>query len=240
MSIKAIDEIVKKSTSKSKGYFTSVFTWLIPKKHISKGVKLLKRQDSTHLKSLIKFNEEVRSALLFETLRVENYLNTVIFNNFKKKKFEDLDEIIFASEDKQKKMLEIVSKNPKYKEMDFDELFELFTFGVKVEIISCFSEAVLRKLFYKDTRFSKKEYHKILRLVVEIRNKVAHQSFVAYPEFVWGMIVQPGPDWKGTVSDYFFNRIDQINCIYGRPGFKDRIRNITIKYQNHLLLENII
>lgn len=241
MSIKAIDEIVKNADYLEKGYFTSAFSWLIPKKHISKGVCLLRVEDAAHLKSLINFNEEIRTALLFEMLRVENYLNTVIFNTFKKKTFKEVIEkdILFGSHEMKSQLTNIVKHIPKYEEKEFDFLFEQFTFGKKQEIISTFSDLTISKIFLNGSQFTKREFLKTIRLVVELRNKVAHQSFVTYPEFVESVNVQPNSKWNGSALDYFFDRIDQINGIFGRKGFKSRIKRIAKKYQKFLLIEKL-
>lgn len=228
MSFKIIDEIINKSTNRNKDFLKSAFLWLIPKKHISKGVRLLVKHDFNHLKALITFNEEIRIAILYETLKVENYLNTVVYNWFKKR-LEDIETIIFVSEVKKNHVRNIFKNDKKWNQKDFDELFDNLTFGKKREVISCFSDITITKCLLIGNKFSKSEYLKSLQLIVELRNKADHHPFLAYPEFISSMTIQPRGKAGIESISYFFERIDGINKIFDKVGFEKKIKRIAKK-----------
>lgn len=241
MSQKKIDEIIKNEKSGKVGQLGSVINWLIPKKSLARGFHLLKKEDAEHLIKLIEFNYDIKSLLLHEFLRIESYITTRFEMLIKNETLESIEKVFFPTNDHYKKFIEFFQKkfSTKSEKMTIIEMFDEITFGSKVSIIDLFDADILLKHFTTKDSVSKREFIKTLHLAVEIRNKVAHQSFIVYKGFIESIIIVPLKKDNISRVDYYYSRIDLINSFYGTVGFRTRVRRLCKKYETFLDLKHV-
>lgn len=242
MSQAKIDSIIKTEKNGHSGELNKIVNWLVPKKELARGFHLLMKEDSIHLNKLIEFNYEVKSLLLFELLRVESYITTRFDLLFKNNKLDAIDTTLFKNAVTYIAFNEFLSKKfgDKAKTKNIVEMFEDLTFGSKVSIIDMLNADCIKTHFLNEHQMSKFEFLKSLSLCVEIRNKVAHQPFIAYKGFIDSIVVIPKEKDNVSRLDYYYDRIEFINSIYGKKGFRDRVKKVSGKYKTYLKLTHIL
>ena len=241
MTQKELKKIIKDSNNGSSGTLNKYINWLIPVHELVKGGDFLIKKDIESLLILIKANFEIKSSVLHDIFLIEGYLNTRFQLYIKKKYIHEVNEDVFKSP----KAFSIVKTKiekkfgSKEKSRNVYEYFNIISFGSKVEFLRSINENVIEKIFYNNIKFSKKEFLKILRIAVEIRNIFAHNTFILHKKVVKNISIKPDKNFDGAKEEYFFQKINEIMSIFGNKGFKSRILKITKKWEKTLKIFSV-
>ena len=97
-----------------------------------------------------------------------------------------------------------------------------------------FSLEFHEKWLFNKKEISKREFTKIIRLAVEIRNKAAHELFITYSNFLPSLVIKPNKNFVGSDEEYYVEMINLILSIFGEKGIESRIKKIMNKYKKYL------
>lgn len=242
MNRKTVSEIINETTTGHKGLLLSKISKLIPSSEIEKGFSLLKKEDAESILKMIDFNFKAKSLLLNELLRIESFITTRFLYWIGNKGIEEIEQTDFSSEHDYQWFLNFYSSKQIFhnNKIKINEIFNKLTFGDKVLTISMINFAVIENVFYIHQKFSKKEFIKVLKLCVEVRNIVAHQTFIVNEFFFESLPTQPRKKDNLSSLEYFVLRVDEVNSIFGYKGINRRIRALSKPYSTYLRVTKLI